>query len=127
MKPYLIILYLISAVVLGAAGDALMLESGLKVWAHIFTAVETLLLISGIALFKIQLRQLFLWIVIYTSLRIGIFDYIWNWVAGEDLLYVGSTSLWDKVVQMVLPMGMIFIRLLFTCLGIGLILRYFKD
>jgi len=126
MKPYLIILYLLLTVIIGASGDALF-DTGDKLWGHGFKALEVALLISGMALSQLERKHLLVFLISYICLRIGFFDYTWGFVSGEGLLYIGSTSIWDKVVTMVLPMGMIFIRLLFTCLGIGLAIRYLKN
>lgn len=126
MKPYFLLAFIIITVAIGATGDAFML-TGDKLWGHSVTALETALLISGMVLFRLTVKDLFLYLVIYTCIRIGIFDFAFNFVADLGILYVGDTSLWDKVVKMVLPMGMIFIRILFMSLGIGLIFKFFKN
>ena len=120
-----IIFYMIVTISIAAIGDALF-DSNDKLIGHIFHAIEVLLLIIGGVIFKVSIKDLYKWVIIYTCFNIAGFDILYNWVRGIPILQAGSTSYWDKLVDMILPMGMVFIRILFLWLGIGLIFKFFN-
>ena len=113
-----IIIYLLLTIAIGAIGDGMAIDHATKL-THLFKAFEILLLISCGFVFKLTIRNLIALLVVYISLRIACFDPIHNIVAGLDILYVGTTSLWDKLISNWVPTGIVFARVIFLLLGIG--------
>lgn len=119
MRPYAIILYLLVSVIVGAVSDGLN-DGGVKVLGHALGATEIVLLISGAFLFRLERRTWIWYIVAYVSFRILAFDYTYNITRGLDLLYLGDSSLWDRFFSKQYPIGLLFARLIFAFVGIGI-------
>jgi len=119
MKPYLIILYFIVCVTVGATADALVGD-----WGHDLEAVEILLCLSGALIFKPKNWWAFL--IAYLSFRIVCFDIVHNLVAGQAWNYIGSVGIWDKFFSHYPPGGQVWLRAIFLPLGISISLRYLK-
>jgi len=117
MKRLLIVLYLVTAVVVGAIADGLF-DEGLKIWGHTLGAVEVCLLLSGAFVFDLRRRDWFAFAAAYVCLRIAGFDYVYNLVRGLPILEVGSTSAWDNVISLFPPHGLVFVRSIFLVVGI---------
>ena len=123
MKPYYIILYLITCITIGATADGLNLV-GPKIWGHNFEAIEILLLISGALIFKLSgWRNWVALVLSYTFLRVAGFDYIHNLVIGESWDYLGTSSWWDKVLSRQVPGGLLFGRVIFLIAGISITIK----
>jgi len=125
MKPYLVILYLMACVIVGASGDGLM-DDGAKLWGHGLNALETALLISGAFVFNLNRKQWLAFIVAYVAFRIVGFDYAYNLSRGLPWDFIGFTSGWDLFLKKQLPSGVLFGRALFLILGVSVSLRNFK-
>jgi hypothetical protein len=98
----MIIILLILTILIDATGDALTLSS--KPWAHVTQAITVLLWLFIIwrndkKKYNWQLRDLLYLIAGYTLIRHGLFDYTWNLVAGQNIFFVGNTSLYDKLIS----------------------------
>ena len=119
MKAFWIILYLLTCIALGAAGDALNTE-GVKTIGHLLEALEVALLISGGLLFKLTRRNLLTFFLAYVFLRVAGFDYIYNLVAGESWDYIGTSNWWDQLLTKQMPSGLLFGRIIFLIAGISI-------
>ena len=119
MKPYLIILYFIACIAVGASADALGGDMG-----HYLEPLEILMCLSGALIFKPQRWWAFL--ISYVSFRIVGFDIIHNLVSGEVWNYIGSVGYWDKFFGHYPPSGLIWLRGIFLLLGGSITLRYLK-
>jgi hypothetical protein len=117
MRALLIILFFTVCVVVGAAGDAMMLDS--KLIAHPLQAVEVLLLLCGAAIFRITPRQLIAWVVVYVCIRVAGFDYLYNLFAGLPWDFHGTTSIWDRFLGSHPEHGIAFSKTVFLMIGIG--------
>jgi hypothetical protein len=114
----LIILFFTVCVVVGAAGDAMMLDS--KLIAHPLQAIEVLLLLCSAAIFRITPRQLIAWVVVYVCIRVAGFDYLYNLFAGLPWDYHGTTSIWDRFLGSHPEHGIVFAKSIFFGTGIGI-------
>ena len=90
-----------------ASGDALS-QTGHKLWGHPLQLVSSVALV---ALFILALiakpdytnEQIVLIALSYFALRFFLFDYTWNLFAGKPLGYIGTTSLYDKLIRHIHP------------------------
>ena len=123
MKPYLIILYLIVLIALGASSDALN-DTGMKTIGHTLGALEVGGLLICATLFRINLSQLFAFIAAYVCFRIVGFDYIYNLVAGLPLDYHGDSSLWDGFLSQFPHHGILFARAIFLAVGVSIPFKF---
>ena len=119
MKPYLIILYFIACITVGATADGLATDLG-----HDLEAVEILLCLSGALIFKPE--KWWAYLISYVSFRIVGFDIIHNLVAGQAWDYIGSVGIWDKFFGHYPPSGLIWLRGIFLALGVSITTRYLK-
>jgi len=119
MRPYLIIIYLLISVIVGAVSDGLN-DEGVKILGHALGSAEIVLLISGAFLFRLERRSWIPYLVAYVSFRILAFDYTYNITRGLDILYLGSSSVWDLFFSKQYPGGILFGRVIFAALGVGL-------
>jgi hypothetical protein len=118
MRYIAIILYLLFTVIVGAVSDGLN-DEGVKILGHVLGSVEIVLLISGAFLFRLERKAWIAYLVAYTSFRIFAFDYSYNITRGLDILYMGSSSFWDLFFSKQYPGGLLFGRVLFAALGVG--------
>jgi len=123
MRPYLIILYFIVCVIIGAVGDAFF-DSSLKIWAHGLDAVEVGLLLSAALIFKPKHWLPFL--LTYICWRIVFFDIAYNLSTGLPWDYLGNTSLWDRILSKYPVHGLYFTKGIFAILGVSLPTRYLQ-
>ena len=119
MKPYLIILYLILLVALGATADAL---GG--VIGHALGAVEVGGLLVGGLVLNIKRSDVFALLAAYVCFRIVGFDYIYNAVAGLPLIYHGESSLWDGFLSQFPNHGILFARAIFLIVGVSIPIKF---
>jgi hypothetical protein len=122
MRPYIIILYLISCVLVGAIGDGLW-DEGMALTGHGLEALEVLLLVSGPFIFGLERRNCIPYLIALIAFRIALFDYTYNLVAGLPWDFVGHTSWWDIIISKYYPKGLIWGRAIFFILGVALPIR----
>lgn len=133
MKPYLLILYLIALVVIGAAGDGLN-NTGVQTWGHLFEAIEILAALLLVFLTVVgrwekvdTWREFLLLLGAYICIRVAGFDYIYNLVAGNDWDYVcvgEGCNWWDQLLSNWNPGGLAFSRSIFLITGISFPIKY---
>ena len=123
MKPYLIILYLIGLVVLGAAADALN-DTDMKTIGHALGAVEVVGLLIGGMLFNLTRRHVLAFIAAYVCFRIVGFDYTYNLVSGLPLGYHGTSCLWDGFLSQFPHHGILFARAIFLAVGVSIPFKF---
>jgi len=125
MRPYLIILYFIACIFLGATSDALF-DDGMKLWAHGLGALEVGLLLSGAFIFKLNIKHAAPFLISYIAFRIVGYDFTYNLLRGLPINYLGNTSIWDRFFSKYPIQGLWFARAIFLTLGISLTTRYLK-
>lgn len=118
MRAITIILYLLVTVLVGAVSDGLN-DQGVKILGHALGTLEIGLLISGAFLFRLERREWIAYLVAYISFRIFAFDYTYNITRGLELFYMGSSSIWDLFFSKQYPGGILFARIIFAALGVG--------
>ena len=123
MKPYLVILYLIICVVLGASADALYFD-GNKLLSHSLGSLETGLLLMGALVFKLERKHWLAFIVSYVTWRIVGFDITYNLVAGLPWNHIGTTSLWDKFFSKYAIDGWIWVKFIALILAVSTPIKY---
>lgn len=115
MKKTLNISLLITCVLLGAVADGLNMGTS-KEWGHILEAVEVLALFSIGFIYR---KQFFVLLISYICLRIALFDYVHNIASGQDLLFVGTATAWDRVLSNFPSHGIMFAKAIFLIAGIA--------
>ena len=125
MKRHAVIIYLIALVCIGAVGDGLN-NAGIQKWGHLINALEFGFVFLTLIVLKVTTwREALICLITYTCFRIFGFDYLRNIVAGQELIYMGGENWWDLALVRQHPGGLLFARLLFLALGIGLPIKYF--
>lgn len=123
MRIFIVISYLLTLVALGAVGDGLN-NSGVQTWGHLLNALEIAGLFLFLIVFKITTwRIAIICLISYTCFRVFGFDYLRNIVAGQELFYMGGDNWWDMSLVKQHPGGLLFARVLFLALGIGLTIK----
>jgi len=124
MKPYLIILYLFSLVLIGASADGLN-NSGVQTWGHLLEVIEVLGLFMVLIVFKLfTWRQVLLALGSYICLRVFAFDYMYNIAAGNEVYYIGGSNWWDLVLSRQYPTGLLFGRVIFLITGVAIPIKH---
>ena len=99
----IILIMFIFSIICNAIGDALKFKSNAnkKVsWYHAFWALALVGVLSIVFLpLDYNFIQASLFIVAYAGLRFGLFDFIYNYVAGNNSLYLGSTAGLDRFLS----------------------------
>jgi len=103
-RPVKIILYHTSTIALGAVGDAVY-DNGNKNLGHALKGMEVGALIAGPFINKIQKREALDYILSYGFLRFSFFDAFYNMSRDLPLLYNGTTSNYDKIMNQMPPHG----------------------
>jgi hypothetical protein len=105
MENYNIILIIfVISIILNAVADGFRLkdiESPSKIngdWYHYFWAFTILSLLS-LLLVKIELSFFLKYIIAYALLRFGLFDFVLNYTARKNALYIGKTSSIDRLMR----------------------------
>ena len=120
----MILPYFILLIVLNAISDGLK-NKPLK---HLFAALHIL----GWLMFPEYLYKTLDWhwalypdffemIGIYALLRYFLFDGVWNIVRGKKIDYIGSTSLYDKLLSKIHPGFILYTKLLAAMVAIALV------
>lgn len=112
MKALTISLIVLS-VLIGAIADGFN-QRGFKVLGHLLEAAEKpALLLAG--LFSGT------WIVLipYVAYRVALFDITRNLAKGDPIFYMGTSSIWDRVVGKWNRWGVLFGRVIFLIFAIS--------
>ena len=125
MIAIFIISYLIACISAGAIGDALN-DKGKQNAGHIVIALEALLALVGATIFSVTPDTLIAYVSVYIGLRIAFFDIIYNITSGRPILSMGSSNLWDRFFSKYPPVGVIFMRVIFLSLAVGLSFKFFN-
>jgi hypothetical protein len=90
------------SIVLNAVGDGLNNDNH-KTAGHICNAGSIGLLVASPLIIDYNRKKWYVYALTYTSLRISLFDPVYNSTRGLPLNYIGSTSLWDKYLGVFKP------------------------
>ena len=117
----------VGSILLDAAGDALN-DEGEKVWGHTLNALSTGVLLASPFILDMEFRDIGWYIVSYLSLRVALFDPMYNITRGLDPNFIGSTSGWDKALQKLNPPDhmMYFGRAIFLGVGVTIPINEIK-
>ena len=117
----------VGSIVLDAFGDALC-DDGHKGWGHTFNAASVGLLVTAPLYLEISFKELGWYLASYVSLRIAIFDPVYNLSRDLPLNYIGTTSTWDKALQKISPPGntLLWGRAAFLTVGISIPIKHLK-
>ena len=117
----LLIISFILLVCLGAVSDVLN-DTGMITIGHALGALEIGGLLCVPVLFKININKLIAFVAAYVCFRIVGFDYMYNWVAGNELTYHGQ-CLWDSFLSKFHHHGILFARVIFLITGIAVVFK----
>lgn len=112
------------SIIFDAVGDSSM-DIGNKVFGHIFSSLSILFLLSCILIKGEMLIKNFLWVLVgYVLIRFGLFDLTYN-LTNPDLPwdYIGSTSIYDKVMSLWGGKALLFARVIALTGGMSMIIR----
>jgi len=101
-EPAKVILLFSSAVVLEAIGDGLY-DDNRKELGKLFQASSVGLLVASPFILNVDKSKWFWYLLSYTSMRMALFDPAYNLTRGLNMGYTGSTSYYDKGIQMFDP------------------------
>jgi hypothetical protein len=124
-EPAKIILTYVGSIALNAVGDALN-DEGHKDWGHLCNAASVGVLITSPFYVDYDRSKWYNYLISYTSLRIGLFDFTYNAVRGLPLNTIGSTSFWDKGMQKLNPPNTYLGRSVFFIIGIYVPINQYK-
>jgi hypothetical protein len=125
-EPAKIILTYSAAIALDAAGDALN-DKGEKQWGHLCNAASVGTMLMSFAWIDYDRKKWYIYPISYISLRISLFDPIYNGTRGLPLTHIGNTSTWDKALQRIAPPdGLLYGRGLTLILGITVPINSYK-
>ena len=125
MTALLLILYIIACIATGAAADGLN-DTNRKKVGHLLEAGEIGLALVGATIFSVTPDTLIAYVSVYIGLRIAFFDIIYNITSGRPILSMGSSNLWDRFFSKYPPVGVIFMRVIFLSLAVGLSFKFFN-
>jgi len=125
MKRYLIILYLIALVAVGAAADSLAHMNYVEL-SVAMDLLEKFLLLSGPFIFRLNIKQWFIYVLALLLFYMVGFDYFYNWIHSLPWDYHGSVKLWDRVLAQFPTHGIVFTRVILLTLGVSLTLKYLR-
>ena len=107
----------IGSIILAALADGLN-DTGHKEIGHILEALEKpALILAGL------FSGTWVVVIIYIGYRVFLFDYLRNLAAGEKLIYLGTSSLWDKFLRKYPWHGVLFAKTVFLIMAVGLTFR----
>lgn len=126
-EPVKIITIFAGSIILDAMGDALC-DNDEKVWGHGFQAASIGLLLASPFILDIEKGKWPWYLASYISLRIALFDPIYNSTRGLPMDYIGDCSLWDKGLQEFNPPGnsLLWGRSVFLIVGISIPINELK-
>lgn len=108
-----------SSIILNGIGDGLN-DSGKKTTGHLFNAASIGVLLGSPFILEYK-DKWYKYVISYTTLRVGFFDYSYNTTRGLPLNYIGTTSITDKAYRKFGGPG--FIRPANMIFGIGFTLK----
>jgi len=123
-RPIAIIGYHIGTVALGAIADA-QFDEGNKNLAHMLHATEVVTLISGPFIFDVKRNEALAYILSYGFLRFSFFDSAYNLTRDLPILFNGSTSTYDRVMNTVPEHGRAFMKSWSLVVGVSIPIKYF--
>lgn len=127
MKAHWVIAYLVALVSLGAVADGLN-NIGVHKLGHLLNALELGFTFVFLITFRVTTwRVAIICLLSYICFRVFGFDYLRNIVAGQDVMYMQGENWWDLALVKQNPMGLLYARLLFLALGIGLPIKYLRS
>jgi len=115
-RSFAIIGYHLGTVALGAVGDGLR-DEGHKEWGHAFRAAEVGALIGGPFLFRVKRDEAVWYVLDYGFLRLATFDAMYNATRGLPVLYNGTTSKYDELMNTIPDHGKAWIKAWSLSLG----------
>lgn len=122
LQSYLLTVYFISVVIVGAASDGLWLQ-GHKEWGHTLEALELFMLLVGPLLYAaknpVWFGTILAYLGAYIAFRFAFFDIMHNLAAGLEWDHMGTRSFYDDILSKVPGHGLLFARVVFLMLGIG--------
>ena len=101
-EPVKVILIFSSSVILEAIGDA-QYDNGNKEIGKLYQAVSTGILLASPFLLDIDKKKWGWYFASYISMRVALFDPVYNLTRGLPMGYIGNTSYWDKGVRAFSP------------------------
>lgn len=125
IRPVSIIAYHTGTIALGAIGDGLY-DQGNKQWSHAFHAAEVGALIGGPLLFKVDRSEALSYILSYGFLRFSFFDSFYNATRGLPVLYNGTTSKYDEIMNQMPNSGKAFYKSWSLIIGVAIPLDYLR-
>jgi hypothetical protein len=114
---------LVLSILSDAIGDA-SLDTGDKMNGHLFASLSILLLLLLLAIGREVTIGQWIWLVVgYVFIRFAIFDLTYNAIADLPWYYIGSTSLYDKVMSLWGGGALLFARIIAGIGGISILIR----
>lgn len=86
------------SIILNAVGDGLN-DNDVKTWGHLCNAGSIGLLVASPFIVDYERNKWYIYALTYTSLRISLFDPVYNTTRGLPINYKGNSSLWDKTLR----------------------------
>jgi len=120
----LLLIMLSASIITDAAGDSCM-DMGDKIMGHMLASFSILFLLSSIWMKGEMMYRNFLWMLLgYTLIRFSLFDLTYN-LTNPDLPwhYIGSTSIYDKVMSLWGGKALLFARVIALMGGVSMIIR----
>lgn len=114
-----------ASITLNAVGDALN-DKGEKEWGHACNALSIGTLLAQPFVCDMDKRDWYKYLLTYTSLRLALFDPIYNSTRGLPINYTGGSALTDKFQQKFGSIGIFPERTLALIVGITIPLKEFR-
>jgi hypothetical protein len=124
-EPTKVILTYVGAIALNSMGDAFK-DGGHKQLGHLCNAVSIGILLTSPFYINYDRSKWYWYLLSYSCIRIGTFDYIYNGTRGLPINYIGGTSTWDKLLQKVKPPETYLGRIIFLTAGITIPINELK-
>jgi len=125
-EPAKIIMTYVGQIGLQAAGDALK-DNGHKQWGHALDAASLGIVLASPLWIDYDRSKWYWYAASYVTLRIGLFDPIYNVSRGLPIDYIGGTSNWDLFLRDKLkPPGTLFARSVYLTIGISIPINELK-
>jgi len=89
---------------------------------HFYEALMVLTLLIAMAIPANSIWQVLFYVVCYGLLRFALFDPLYNIMTGKHLLYIGESSVYDKLLGRIFAkpfMKGVLLALRFLCLGLA--------
>ena len=122
-RPLAIIGYHIGTVALGAVGDAMM-DEGNKNLGHALQAAEVGALIGGPFLFNVHRDEWLPYVASYCFFRFSFFDSFYNMSRDLPILYNGTTSGYDRVMNTIPPDGRAWMKTWSLIVGVSIPIKH---